>query len=76
MFALELGRKVKDNVTGFSGIITGRVEYLTGCRQYLVMPKALRNNKMPTGEWIDEDRLINKTKKNSGGPQLLNPPVH
>lgn len=31
MFRLELGLEVKDIVTGFRGIITGRCEYLTGC---------------------------------------------
>lgn len=29
-----LGRKVRDKVTGFEGIVTGRATYLTGCDQY------------------------------------------
>ena len=34
----ELGQKVKDSITGFAGIVTGRAEYITGCHQILVQP--------------------------------------
>jgi hypothetical protein len=76
MFKFELGLKVKDIITGFSGVITGRCEYLTGCRQY-----SISSNKLHSGDikqvWFDEDRLnpvkgkSMKIKKNNfGGPQL------
>ncbi len=57
-FRIELGSRVRDQITGFEGVVTGRVEYLTGCAQYLVQPAV----KKDSGEWIDarwldEDRL-------------------
>ena len=62
---IELGYEVKDKVTGFKGIVTGRASYITGCDQYLIAPK----NKGATFEnsiWIDEGRL-------KVGKQLLKP---
>jgi hypothetical protein len=50
-----IGRTVRDKVTGFSGIVVGRVEYLTGCNQLLVQPKVL-DGKMVESAWLDEQR--------------------
>lgn len=54
MFAL--GLQVKDHITGFTGFVTGRVEYLTGCAQYLVQPEC-EDNKWCEARWFDENRL-------------------
>lgn len=48
---------MNDKVTGFTGTVTGRVEYLTGCRQYLVQPRVGEKGKYPDAHWFDEDRL-------------------
>jgi len=34
----KLGAKVKDQVTGLEGTVTCRMEWLYGCRRYLVQP--------------------------------------
>ena len=56
---LKLGSKVKDKITGFTGIITGKAEYLTGCNQYVVQPQCSKDNKgsYPEAQWFDEGRL-------------------
>ena len=84
MFKLELGKKVSDNITGFKGTVTGRVEYLTGCRQYLVAPKA-QGNKYGDAVWLDEGRLLkggvavytgyNGKASGPGGPQAFEAPI-
>jgi len=43
-FKIELGAKVKDEVTGIEGIVIGRTEHITGCNTYSVQP---RNKKEP-----------------------------
>jgi hypothetical protein len=53
---IKLGQKVKDVVTGFEGIITGRAQYIYGCDQYCVVPKA-RDGKTAEGQWFDEGRI-------------------
>lgn len=75
MFRFELGGVVKDIVTGFSGVITARAEYLTGCMQYSVTSKTLQSGNVISG-WFDEDRLkatggkkIKLNVKVAGGPQ-------
>jgi len=69
-FQIDLGVEVTDEITGYSGTITGRAEYLTGCRQYCVTSKAKDNVFKST--WFDEERLL-KTKPAvappPGGPQ-------
>ena len=57
-----LGKKVKDKITGFEGVVTGRVEYLTGCNQCLVQPKVGKDGGFKDSQWFDEQRLIADTK--------------
>ena len=72
---IELGKQVKDIVTGFSGIATARVEYLNGCVQYCVKPKMTKkdNGKVPDGYYFDEKQLVvigngvSVKKKRTGG---------
>lgn len=75
-FKIKMGAKVKDSVTDFRGVVTARAEYLTGCRQYLVQPKADKG-KFVEGNWFDEDRLLDSIpkKRNNGGPQSFAAPV-
>lgn len=54
---MKLGEIVKDRITGFSGTITGKCEYLTGCTQYLLQPNIDKDGKYVDGHWMDEDRL-------------------
>ncbi len=35
---LPLGSRAKDIVTGFTGILTARIQYLTGCDRYNITP--------------------------------------
>lgn len=54
---IKLGQKVKDKVTGFTGIVIGKAEYLTGCNQYGVQPKVTKEQKVDSAIWFDEGRL-------------------
>lgn len=42
-FKFKHGQTVKEKITGFQGVITGVVSYITGCNQYLVVAKAKTN---------------------------------
>lgn len=35
---IQLGQRAKDKITGFSGVLTDRHSYLTGCDQYSITP--------------------------------------
>lgn len=52
----ELGIEVRDKITGFTGILTGHCQYITGCDQFLVQPKA-KDGAHVEGRWIDDIRL-------------------
>jgi hypothetical protein len=58
MFKFELGEKVSDVITGFTGIITGAAKYITGCNQYCIQPidKKDKTKKLDIN-WFDENRL-------------------
>lgn len=75
-FKIALGAKVKDSITGFSGVVTGRADYITGCRQYSVTPKGTKG-KVAESAWYDEDRLLKSIPKNRniGGPQVDEAPI-
>lgn len=70
-----LGSKVRDQITGFEGTCTSRVEYITGCVQYGVLPGVKADGAYPNAEYIDEQRLIvigapiAQASRPTGGPQ-------
>jgi len=83
MFKFELGIKVKDQITGFSGVVTGRAEHITGCNTYGVIPKVGKDGKIIEANWFDENRLevidkkillLEKTSKKDKGA-CGNPPI-
>lgn len=51
----KLGMLARDIVTGFTGTITARVEYLGAQPRYRV--EACDHNGKPIEEWFDEGRL-------------------
>ena len=57
-----LGDPVKDEITGFSGMIIGTAQYLTGSDQCLVQPKG-EGNDLPDSYWFNIKRLKNTKKK-------------
>jgi hypothetical protein len=71
---ITLGQKVKDKISGFTGIATARIEYLNGCVQYCVSPKTDKDGKRPDAEWFDDAILevvsggINIPREPDGGP--------
>lgn len=54
---MQLGITVKDRITGFSGIVTGFVQYITGCNQALVAPPLSSTGDLRSSEWFDIQRL-------------------
>ncbi len=81
MFKFKLGIVAKDRVTGFKGLITGRAEYLTGCRKYAIQPQKLtKEGKSPDWEWFDEMMVAEvkgkklKKEPSEGGPMKHTPP--
>ena len=56
-FLYAKGDEARDKVTGFSGIITGRADYIAGCRQYSLSPRAKDDGSLPEALWFDEERI-------------------
>ena len=53
----KLGQKAKDVITGFSGVVTGKCTYITGCSQSLMIPPVKPDGELIAGQWVDDDRL-------------------
>ena len=76
---IKLGQKVKDRVTGFTGIVISKLEYLNGCIQLGVKPNKLKDGETLEAEYVDIEQMdvvgngINKPEKKqkeaTGGPQ-------
>lgn len=56
-FKFDLGDKVKDAITNFSGIVVARSQYLTGCNRYGVQGQTLTKDGVP-GEWQNFDENV------------------
>ncbi len=56
--AIELGDKVKDQITGYKGTAIGHSEYLNGCVRVMVQPPIDDKGEIPEAQWIDEGQLF------------------
>lgn len=71
---IKFGSEGKDIVTGLTGIIVARVEYISGCVHLGIAPPA-KDGKVPDTVYIDEDRVeiigegVVMKITNDGGPQ-------
>lgn len=75
MFKIKLGATVKDKVTGFTGVVIGRTEWLSGCLRYEVQAKVDKEGKYPSIQSIDEEvlQVLKKAPvvpmRRAGGPK-------
>lgn len=83
MNAIELGDKVKDNISGFTGIAVAKHIYLNGCVRYSVQPEIDKEGKLPLIETFDDMQLVvlkirpvitvTVKKDKTGGPEKYMP---
>lgn len=52
-----MGKKAKDKITGFEGIIVGFCEFLYGCNQYGITPPMDKDGKLGGTQYFDEGRI-------------------
>ena len=59
-----------DSISGFTGIVTGRAEYLVGTVDYLIEPRGMQASGEPlVSKWINSTRLCDvKAPKPEVGP--------
>lgn len=56
---IELGATVRDTITNYKGIATGRSDYLHEAPEVRVTPQALDNRSQPVqSHWFPEGRLV------------------
>lgn len=77
---INLGDRVKDKLTEYTGIVVGVTDWIAGCRRIGVKSQALKDGAPMEAEWFDEPQLdviepdavvLNATKsqpKTTGGP--------
>lgn len=58
-----LGDKVKDNVTGFSGIVVAITKWLHGCDRIVVQPAVGKDGKVPDSASFDIPQIVVMTKR-------------
>ena len=56
-FRLALGDRVKDRLTGLTGIIVARTEWLNYCNRYTVQPQKIKDGKPVESTVFDEGDL-------------------
>lgn len=52
-----LGKTYSDRITGFAGVATAKIQYLTGCEQTGLQPRELRDGKPMETVWFDDQKL-------------------
>ena len=76
-----LGKKIKDKVSGLSGVVVSVTIFLNGCIRVSIQPPIDKDGKMPSESWFDWQQVeLLKTKKiktnvsRTGGPQTTATP--
>ena len=54
---INLGATYIDRITGFSGVATGFVEYISGCNQVLLAPP-VKDGAFVENHWFDVQRVV------------------
>jgi len=73
-FKFALGSEVKDLITGFSGVIVARTQWLYNCNVYRVQPKDLKEGAIREAGQFDEPQLelvqapVVQERRTTGGP--------
>lgn len=57
MFKYRLGLEARDLITGFTGLITARVQFITGCNNYKISPKVGKDGEAKEGVMFDENQI-------------------
>lgn len=74
-FKFNLGDKVRDTITGFTGIVTLRSQWLNNCNTYGVQPTALKDGAPQERQHFDEPQLelldekVVTESRITGGPE-------
>ena len=81
---VEIGDRVRDKLTGFTGIAYGKWSCMTGCVVFDVHPPMKEDGTVPESKWVDEARcevieaaavtLVIKERE-PAGPCSLTPPT-
>ncbi len=71
-----LAERVKDKITGFTGIAVAECKYINGCLCYEVRPDRLKDGCMLKTEWIDVQQLELVKPKPSTPLDSDHPKIH
>ena len=66
----ELGDEAKDTITGFSGVVVARTEWLNGCWRLLLQSKKLDKNGQPTEPQQFDDKQLVLVRKKALPPEV------
>lgn len=50
---IKLGQRVRDRISGFSGVVTAYSQHLNGCDRVWISPPVDKDGKIVEGMWID-----------------------
>ena len=73
-FKFELGVTLKDQVTGFTGVVIYRTQWIHNCNVYGLQPQEMKKGKPQDRLQFDEPQLIQVTEevvkpaRKTGGP--------
>lgn len=58
MKEIVLGNRVRDRISGYTGIVTARTEFLNQCTRFAVQAEELHAGKPVDAQWFDSVDLI------------------
>jgi len=67
----SLGDEIKDKITGFKGILIHYTEYLFGDPRVEIIPKVLKDGKIPDGIFISDSRIDVVKKGKIQKPEVI-----
>jgi hypothetical protein len=56
-FKFQRGDYLRDIITGLSGVVTARMDSITGCDRYCIQPGLDKDGKPQDAQWLDDQCL-------------------
>lgn len=66
---IKMGQKVTEKISGFTGIVIAKTEWVYGCVRFGVQAEGLTDGKPIEAQWFDEGELTSVSKSKGGPPR-------
>ena len=67
--SIKLGQRVTERISGYTGTVIAKTEWVYGCKRFGVQADGLHEGKPIEAQWFDEGELTKESTSKGGPPR-------